>query len=289
LSTTDNNESGARESGPSERALSLSYYTVAELEPVETVRVAAASGCRHVGLRLLHGQPGGGEANLLTRAGARRAMRAALAETGITLLDANTVRLVPETRVAAYLPFFETAAELGARHALVTADDPETGRLVDNLERLCAIAEAHALSLDFEFVPWLQLADIAQTAALIRQCAHPALGISVDALHYFRSRGTPAQIESLPRRWFRYAQICDVASPDPPDTRQAWIDEATRERLPPGEGVIDLVGLLRALPPGIPLALEIPQATLARSQPAEIRVANAVEATRRLLREVESD
>ena len=168
MSTTGENESRTRESSQTERALSLSYYTVAELEPVEMVRVAADGGCRHVGLRLLNGQPGGGETKLLTDAGERRAMQAALAAADITVLDANTVRLVPQTRVEAYLPFFETAAELGARHVLTTADDPETGRLLDHLEWLCENAAAHALTLDFEFVPWLALSDIEQTAALIR-------------------------------------------------------------------------------------------------------------------------
>ncbi|XEY15386.1 hypothetical protein ABMY26_03875 [Azospirillum sp. HJ39] len=56
-----------------------------------------------------------------------------------------------------------------------------------------------------------------------------------------------------------------------------------KERLFPGEGGIDLIGLLRALPPGLPLALEIPTATLARTMDAPARVARAAAATRRLL------
>jgi sugar phosphate isomerase/epimerase len=58
---------------------------------------------------------------------------------------------------------------------------------------------------------------------------------------------------------------------------------AVSERLFPGDGAIDLVGLLRALPRGIPIALEIPTATLARTTPAAERLQRAVAATRRVL------
>jgi sugar phosphate isomerase/epimerase len=266
------------------RPLSLSFYTVPELDALETVAVAAVAGCRHVGLRLLGGQPGGGETALLSDPALRRKMRAAMSAHSVSALDANTVRLVPATDIAAYAPFFDAASELGARHVLTTVDDPEPDRLADNLIRLCEMATEHALTIDFEFVPWLHLSNIEASARLIRQCKHPALGISVDALHFFRSHGSPEQIIQMPREWFRYAQLCDAASAAPPPSREAFINEATQERLPPGEGVIDLVGLLRALPSGIPLALEIPQVSLSHSQPAHIRVKQAVAATRRILR-----
>ena len=58
---------------------------------------------------------------------------------------------------------------------------------------------------------------------------------------------------------------------------------ATRERLFPGMGEIDLITLLRALPDGIPLALEIPTATLALTVPARERALRAVTASRSLL------
>jgi hypothetical protein len=56
--------------------------------------------------------------------------------------------------------------------------------------------------------------------------------------------------------------------------------EAVKERLFPGEGAIDLIGLLRALPPGIPIALEILMATLTQTVPAAERLRCAVKATR---------
>ena len=281
--TSDNVDSTENPQADESRAISLSYYTVPELDALETVTVAAATGCSHVGLRLLGGQPGGGETKLLSNPALRREMRQAFLDHGVSVLDANTVRLVPTTDIPAYRPFFDAAAELGARHVLTTVDDPDPGRTADNLMCLCEMASEQTLTIDFEFVPWLHLSNIEAAARLIRRCNHPALGISVDALHYFRSQGSPNQIAQMPPEWFRYAQLCDAASATAPASREAFIDEATQERQLPGDGVIDLVGLLRALPPGIPLALEVPQLLLSQSLPAQIRVKRAVAAMHRVL------
>ena len=47
-----------------------------------------------------------------------------------------------------------------------------------------------------------------------------------------------------------------------PPTNEGLIHTARFERLFPGEGGIDVHGILAALPPGLPYALEIPRATL---------------------------
>lgn len=271
------------------RPLSLSYYTVPELTPPETVAVAAETGCRHVGLRLLGGQPGGGEMPLLAEPALRRDTRGALAQHGITALDANTVRIVQETRVLDYVPFLDAAAELGARHVLTTVDDPNRTRATESVSHLCDLAAARGLTIDLEFVPWLQLANLADAARLVRDCGHDAIGISVDALHFFRSGSAISALRKMPPSWFRYAQICDAANTDGVPSRDRLIDEATKERLLPGDGDIDIAGLLHALPGAIPLALEIPQTTLAATLDSRERVLRAVAATQRVLREAELD
>src|SRR5882724_11915398 len=101
---------------PGEVPLSLSYYTVPELSPPETVQVAAETGCRYVGVRLLGGQPGSDLPGIMTDPAVRREMLRCLHDSGIDVLDANTARLVPETVIADFRPFLDVAAELGARH-----------------------------------------------------------------------------------------------------------------------------------------------------------------------------
>ncbi|MCG5240617.1 sugar phosphate isomerase/epimerase family protein [Azospirillum doebereinerae] len=262
--------------------LSLSYYTVPELSPPDMVSVAAEAGCAHVGLRLLGGQPDGEPMPLLADPSLRREMKRRMADTGVTALDANTARVLPHTDLDAFRPFLEVAAELGARHALATGDDPDPGRLAARLGRLCDDAAGFGLTVQFEFVSWMSVPSVTAAAALLDRIDRPSMGIALDALHYHRSGGTPADVAAVEPARFAYMHLCDAPAAYA-DDRDSLLHVAVKERLFPGEGGIDLAGLLRALPPGLPLALEIPTATLARSVDAPARVARAVAATRRLL------
>jgi sugar phosphate isomerase/epimerase len=267
---------------PSAVPLSLSYYTVPELTPPEVVAVAAATGCRYVSVRLLGGQPGCDPMPIMTDRALRRETLNRLADTGLSVLDANTARLVPETDVAAFGSFLEVAAELGARHVLASGDDPDEGRLIARFAGLAEAAHRFGLTVDIEFVPWFSIGDLTAAERVVRAVDAPNLGIAVDALHFDRSASRCEELARLPSTWFRYAQICDAPAAWRND-REALIQTAVKERLFPGEGAIDLIGLLRALPPGIPLALEIPTARLAESVGALERVRRAVAATRRVL------
>jgi sugar phosphate isomerase/epimerase len=262
--------------------LSLSYYTVPELMPVETVHAAANAGFSFIGLRLLHGQPGGGEAPLMQDAALRRETMNALEARGLRALDASGARLVPGTDVDAFEPFLDVVAAMGARHVLATADDPDSGRVVDRLQRLCEKAASRGLSIDIEFVPWMAVSDVAGAARLADVVERANFGIAVDALHFHRSASTPPQLSAVPRERLRYVQLCD-ATATRPDGRDGLIREATKQRLAPGDGAIDLVGMLRAMPRGIPVALEVPMESRAQTVPARERLKQLVAATRAIL------
>ena len=68
-----------------------------------------------------------------------------------------------------------------------------------------------------------------------------------------------------------------------PTTNEGLIHTARFERLFPGEGGIDMHGILAALPAGIPYALEIPRATLVAQVGAKEHARLAIAAARRHL------
>lgn len=268
--------------GAGATALSLSYHTVPELAPDAAVHAAADAGFAHVGLRLLHGQPGGGEAPLLADPALRRETMRAMATRGLSALDASGARIVPATVVAAFDPLLDAAAAMGARHVMATVDDPDASRAADNVAALCARAAALGLTVDVEFVPWMTVASLADAAALVDRVGHAALGIALDALHFHRSGSRVGELGAIAPSRLRYVQLCDARGTRPAD-RDGLLHEATRDRLPPGEGAIDLDALLRALPRGIPVALEVPMEEAARREPAPARLARLVAATRAVL------
>lgn len=261
--------------------LSLSFHTVPELTAIETVRVAAAADCRFVAIRLLNGQPMDAGTPVLGDRAERRAMIAAMRDAEISALDASTARLRPETDVDAFTPFLDAAVELGARHVLASGDDPDIGRLADRFALLCQRAATRGMTVDIEFVPWMAISSLSVAADFVRRVGEPNLGIAVDALHFDRSGSRLEDFAALPSGWFRYAQICD-APKRWETTREELFHTAVSERLNPGDGAIDLVGLLRHLPPGIPLALEIPMERLSRTMPVAERIARSVIATRKI-------
>jgi sugar phosphate isomerase/epimerase len=77
-------------------------------------------------------------------------------------------------------------------------------------------------------------------------------------------------------------QFCDVPAAIPP-TMDEILAEARAERLFPGEGALDLVGLLRAVPRDLPLSVEVPTHTLARTMSASDRARRALASTRAVL------
>ena len=90
----------------------------------------------------------------------------------------------------------------------------------------------------------------------------PAIDWSVNRRRgAYHAGSSLADLRQLPAEWFHFAHVCD-APPGVPRTTEGLIHTARFERLFPGEGGIDVRGILDALPPGLPYALEIPRATL---------------------------
>jgi len=244
--------------------LSLAALTVLEIAPHEMIEVAAAAGFPFVGLRLVpatldepHTPVVGNEAEL-------KRILAALEQTGVKVLDVEILRLKPDTDVRDYLPVLEVGARVGATEILVAGNDDNEARTIENFARLCELAAPLGMYPHLEFMPWTGVKNLGQAARIVSAAAQDNAGLLVDAFHLNRSRSRVSDIATLPKQWFRYAQLCDIAGA-PPANMDEVIREARCERCFPGEGDIDLAELLELLPDLIPLSLEIPTQKLAES------------------------
>ncbi len=112
---------------------------------------------------------------------------------------------------------------------------------------------------------------------MVRAVDRANAGILVDMLHMARSGLSLDELSRLPRDWFRFVHVCDAERQVPP-TMEGIIRTARDERLFPGEGTIDVRGILACLPDDLPYSLEIPRVTLtAAVGPEEVaRLALAV-------------
>jgi sugar phosphate isomerase/epimerase len=187
---------------------------------------------------------------------------ARLGDTGVRVLDIGVVRLGRATDVRAFEPIFESAARLGASHAMVNGDEPDHAVLTALLARLCEVARPFGLTMNLEATPWSGVRTLADAVRVVQAADQPEARVLVDTIHVDRSGGTPADIAAVPAALITHAQICDAYGPRPQDF-ETMIFQARNERRFPGEGNLDMTGMLRALPPGIALSLEVPCRTLA--------------------------
>lgn len=264
--------------------LSLAFLTTFDAAPEQAVRIAAACGYDQVGLRLLPAAPGAEpEPSLMTDDAELARVRAALAETGVTVADLEIVRLRPAMDWDLMARFCARAQALGGRNVLVAGDDPERGRVVESFARFCDMAAGHGLTADMEFMPWTAVRDLAAAREIVEAAGRPNGGVLVDALHLDRAGSTLAEVADLPARRINYVQFCD--GPDPWDrSDDGMIAVARGARLFPGQGGIDLIGLARSIPQGVTISVEVPHRALAAKLDPHARAAMAIEATKGILR-----
>jgi len=244
------------------RKYSLSFLTIADVSPVEAVKIAAECGYAAVGLRLLPAAQNEADYLLLTDAVLLKETKAALQDTAVQVADVEIIRINPEFEPKKYLQFLDVAQQLGAKHILIAGNDPEHGRLIQNFAQFCELSKQYGLSCDLEFMPWTNVKNLAQAEQIVKSSGQDNAAVLIDSLHFDRSDSTLEQVKALDPQHMNYVQLCDgLAKYDSSDA--GLIKIARSNRLVPGEGEIDLVNLIRALPDNITLAAEVPNLILA--------------------------
>ncbi len=267
---------------PLRSGLSLAHLTVLSLPPPEMIRVAARTGYRAVGLRLIAVNKESPGYPLMNDAAMMRETKAALADTGVRLSDVELVQIRPELDVATLEPFIAAGAELGARHILTAPYDSDHVRLSDRLGAIANLAEPYGLSALLEFFPWTTVPDLATAAGIVAAASCPNVGILVDTLHFDRSGSSLSELESIPAEWLPMVHVCDAPA-EKPTTPEGLLHTAREERLPPGEGGIDIASVLTRMPQHTQVTLEVPMRRLTGLEGPEAVARCVHDATMRFL------
>lgn len=249
------------------RLFSLAYLSSHRCTPAEAIRVAAATGYQFVGLRLWPNAAGAPQQHLLGNPQALRDTLAAQADTGVGVFDLEIIRIGEQFDPHTWDALYDVGAALKAKAILVAGDDPDEARLTANYARLCEVMQPYGMTADLEFMPWTAVPNAQAALRVVSNAGTPAnAGILVDALHVGRSHTTLADIRAIPRNLLHYAQICD-AEAGTHFTTEHMIHTARCERLLPGDGTIDLTGLMAALPADLPISVEVVNFGLEATQP----------------------
>jgi sugar phosphate isomerase/epimerase len=250
--------------------------------PPQLVETAARAGYRFVSLRPI---PVGAPNEPLYPLGTDRALltrtKAAMAATGVGLLDIEVARIIKEVKPRDYLPALEAAAELGGRHVLSSAWCDDRPYILEFFSELCALAQPFGLTVDLEFVTWSGIRTLDEAVEVVKEARCPNAGIVVDTLHFDRCHAELEKLSALPREWFHFAQISDAPASSSTE-REELIRIGRAERLYLGEGGIDIGSIVGRLPQ-VPLSIEIPNVAKLESLGAEQYARLCIETARSYL------
>ncbi|WP_370617657.1 TIM barrel protein [Mumia qirimensis] len=276
----------AEPDGTHRHPYSIAHLTALSLSPPELVDAAAAAGYQYVGLRLTKVTMEEPYYPLTYDPALMRATKTHLAATGVEVLDVELARLTSGDEPRDFVRFLEAGAELGARHVITQFPDADFNRKVDRFAELCELARPLGLTIDLEFPSWTETGNLTEATRILRAADQSNAGMLIDLLHFARSRSSVSDLAALPREWFHFVHLCDAPA-EIPETTEELIHTARFERMFPGEGGIDVHGILAALPQDIPYALEIPRAKLVAQVGAKEHARLAVNAARRHLTSAE--
>jgi sugar phosphate isomerase/epimerase len=149
--------------------------------------------------------------------------------------------------VAANAPIIDVAARMGASQVLAAVIWPDVPPLADLARRLgvlCDLAAERGLRLSFEFLPWSGVPTLAEAVRLLEIVDRDNAGFVLDAWHWFRQPGGPDvdTLAAIGAERIHILQLNDAPAAPAPDL---MIESGAR--LLPGEGVVDILGLLDLL------------------------------------------
>lgn len=267
--------------------LALAPLSVLPAGPLEQIDAAIAGGFAMVGMRLCPVSPT--DPVIMADADLRKDIKSRLADTELTVLDIEVFRVGPRLDVDSHLRTMEFGAELGASHILCTfplrtegtRDDENAS--VAKLVEFCDQGEQFGLRPMLEFMQFRLMGSLDDALRIAGKAAHPNLGICVDVLHLMRSGGRPSDLRKVDPRLLPYCQVCDAPAASPGEEKLPY--EARYDRLVPGAGGLPLLEILRELPKGLPLCVEVPEPA-GRAQSPITRGEILGAATRRLVTEL---
>jgi sugar phosphate isomerase/epimerase len=255
---------------PSVPVLGVAPLSALDLTVPEYIRAAAEAGFSQVGLRAARIADTDPEFSLDPSSGSFRKVEAALADTGLGVLDLEVFSIAPGVGPDHWWPVLDIGARLGARYLNVVGDHPDRSAFQDAVTRLSADARSVGITPVLEPIAYRPFDDFGWAVDLARTAG---CAVELDLLHFLRTGAAPELVEADPDL-FPIVQLCDApaeiggrrerlgalsGSADP----QAWEPVESRElRLPLGEGDVPVSRLLRALPCDVHLSVEIPNVDL---------------------------
>lgn len=240
------------------RKFSLAYLTIPGVSPREQIKIASECGYDFVSLRTIPMHlPGEPLLEMEKNPVLFADTKSALEEYGMKLKDIELARVREDLDVSLYEAAFEKGAELGATDVLssVWSENPESN--LAQFSDICDMAAKYGLIVNLEFVPFAGVRNLKDALALLVRAKKPNARVMVDTLHAHRALVTPEELRAVPRELFGFIHLCDGPGRIPALDDPEMIGVAREGRLYPGDGGVDIAGMLKSMPANV-CSIELP-------------------------------
>ncbi len=263
------------------KILSLHHMTATDIDACQLADEAASQGCQAIST-FTH-VPDVLPANFprIDDEASVRALKSRMAAGNLTLLNAEYFPLTPDVRLEDYRPGLSRAASLGARQATTHVQIEAAAAQRDAFGAFSDLCAEHGLLLALEFTSTAKIKSLEDALHLIEIAGKGNAVLTLDLLHAARTGVTAEQIAAIDGRVLGTVQICDGPAHMAPDQLRT---ESLSNRLPPGSGDFPLVAMLRSVPNGTPIEVEVPQhGAMESNVSAHERIRQAISGARSVL------
>jgi sugar phosphate isomerase/epimerase len=220
-------------------------------------------------------------------------IRALIGEEGLTPTDAEAVTqwlaavVDPSrssTRDAEERTLFPAAAAIECQAVVavhLSRKEVDVNLAAEAFAGLCDRAYDYGLNVHLEFLPWTGIANLRAARAIVEAAGRANGRLVIDSWHLQRSGTGLEELADLPGHLVGSVQLSDA----PTQPQESLLEETLHARLLPGEGAIDLVGLIRtldAIGAVAPIGIEVLSDRLS-SLPTQTVAEQAIVALRKIL------
>ncbi len=167
-----------RLSGHMTHEYELAHLSMIAVPPARLAGVARDAGYQYTGFRLTPSPSTGIDHRVLGNDRALEALRRAVDDAGIAILDVEVIRMKDPSAVEAARPLLEAAQALGARYVIATVEDDDPVRRVETLARMAELAAEHGTGIAVEFMLFSAARDLGTCVGIVQEAGAAERGRS---------------------------------------------------------------------------------------------------------------
>jgi len=239
------------------KRISLAFLCIPDCSPLEAIKVASEAKYDALSLRLLPATIGEPNYPLLLDNKLAKKVKEALNNYGVFLSDVEIIRIKANFKVNDFESIIYRCRDLGCKNIITVGDDKEKFRLIENFAKACEMARKYDVTLSIEALPWSEIKCLQDAISILYESKAENAKLVLDALHFYRNKKNNKILHKIPSKLINIFQICD-GEKEYENNINVIKDYARTQRLPPGDGELDLDKLIHFINQETIISVEVP-------------------------------